>query len=217
MKTELRLTVAAIAAMLPLLSANATQTINLGTQPGLPSIPGTGGVVPNGYAGFNWYGAENDELADATSTFFDSAYVTQFGRTAAFDLDSMVVTSLNSDVPSGGDTTNYSTVISGYYNGTLVKTVTESYGWGGAVLSGINLNGVNDVQFATTEISTIYGEPGTFRSGDFTLVQQLTVGNYTGVAKAPEMDPTMAASALTLLAGSLLVLRGRRSKSQASA
>jgi len=129
----------------------------------------------------------------------------------------MVVTSLNSDVPSGGDTTNYSTVISGNYNGRLVKTLTENYGWGGAVLSGLNLDGVNDVQFATTEITTVYGEPGTFRSGDFTLVNQLTVDNYTGVAKAPEMDPATAASALTLMFGSLLVMRGRRPKSHRQA
>src|SRR6202041_4179606 len=111
MKTELRLTLAAIVATLPLISANAAQTLNFG-----PSLPP--GTVPDGYAGFNWHGAQNDVFADTTPSFFGSAYITEMSRTAAFDLNSMVVQNLNSDVPSGGDTTAYTTVVSGYLNGT---------------------------------------------------------------------------------------------------
>ena len=58
MNTELRLTVAAIAATLPLLSAGAAQTINFGPNRGLPA----GGTVPDGYAGFDWHGAMNGGL-----------------------------------------------------------------------------------------------------------------------------------------------------------
>ena len=42
------------------------------------------------------------------------------------------------------------------------------------------------------------------------MVTQMTVDNFTGVAKAPEMDPAATASAARLLLGSLLVIRGRR-------
>jgi len=211
MKTELRLTVAAIAVTLPLLCANASQTIDFGQN--LPA-----GTVPDGYAGFNWHGAQNDVFADTTSSFFGSAYITEMSRTSAFDLNSMVVQNLNSDVPSGGDTTAYTTVISGYLNGTLVESLTKSYGWGGGTVLSLNMDGVNDIKFKTTEINTRFGQPGVFTSPDFTLVSQLTVDNFSTVAKAPEMDLATAASALTLMVGSLLVIRGRRAtRSPASA
>jgi hypothetical protein len=211
MKTELRLTAAAIAATLPLLCANASQTIDFGQN--LPA-----GTVPDGYAGFNWHGAQNDVFADTTSSFFGSAYITEMSRTSAFDLNSMVVQNLNSDVPSGGDTTAYTTVISGYLNGTLVESLTKSYGWGGGTVLSLNMDGVNDIKFKTTEINTRFGQPGVFTSPDFTLVSQLTVDNFSTVAKAPEMDLATAASALTLMVGSLLVIRGRRAtRSPASA
>jgi hypothetical protein len=78
------------------------------------------------------------------------------------------------------------------------------------------MDGVNDIKFKTTEINTRFGQPGVFTSPDFTLVSQLSVGNF--VAKAPEMDPATAASALTLMVGGLLVIRGRRAtRSPASA
>jgi len=207
MKTELRLTVAAIAATLPLLYANASQTIDFGQN--LPA-----GTVPDGYAGFNWHGAQNDVFADTTPSFFGSAYIAEMSRTAAFNLNSMVVQNLNSDVPSGGDTTAYTTVISGYLNGTLVESLTEGYGWGGGTVLSLNMVGVNDIKFTTTEINTRFGQPGVFTSPDFTLVSQLTVD--TTVAKVPEMDPATAASALTLMVGSLLVIRGRRAKRPAA-
>jgi hypothetical protein len=139
-------------------------------------------------------------------------------RTSAFDLNSMVVQDLNSDVPSGGDTTAYTTVISGYLNGTLVESLTKSYRWGGGTVLSLNMDGVNDIKFKTTEINTRFGQPGVFTSPDFTLVSQLTVDNFSTVAKAPEMDLATAASALTLVVGSLLVIRGRRAtRSPASA
>ena len=203
MKTELRLTVAAIAATLPLLCANASQIIPFG-----PSLPA--GTVPDGYAGFNWHGADNAELLDTSG--FDSAFITEMSRTTAFDLDSMVIQNLGSDTPSGGDTTAYSTVISGFLNGTLVERLTENYGFGGGNPLTLNMDGVNDVTFTTTEITTRFGQPGVFTSPDFTLASQITVDKFSPVAKAPEMDPATAASALTLMLGSLLVFGGRRAK-----
>jgi len=207
MKTEIRLTVAAIAATLPLLCANASQTINFGQN--LPA-----GTVPNGYAGFNWHGAQNDVFADTTPSFFGSAYITEMSRPAAFDLNSMVAQNLNSDAPSGGDTTAYRTVISGYLNGTLVQSLTENYPWGGGTVLTLNMDGVNDIKFKTTEINTRFGQPGVFTSPDFTLASQLSVDNFA--TKAPEMDSATAASALTLMIGSLLVIRGRRAKRPAA-
>ena len=46
------------------------------------------------------------------------------------------------------------------------------------------------------------------------MVTQMKVDNFSGVARAPEMDPAATASAVTLLLGSLLVIRGRRQKMQ---
>ncbi|MGB6306830.1 MAG: hypothetical protein WBF89_03470 [Steroidobacteraceae bacterium] len=202
MKKELSLLAAAFAAMLPFAAANAWQTIEFG-----PSLPS--GTVPNGYAGFNWYGAQNDVYADSSATFFDSASVTEFGRSQAFDLNSVDFLTLNSDVPSGGDTAAFTTVISGYLNGTLVQKLTENYAWGGGNFAGLNLDGVNQVTFNTTITTTAFGIPGSSTGSDFTLVNNLNVGN---AAKAPEMDPASAAGALTLLVGGLLVLRGRRAR-----
>jgi hypothetical protein len=208
MKKELRLTVAAIAATLPLLCANASQTIDFGQN--LPA-----GTVPDGYAGFNWHGAQNDVFADTTPNSFGSAYITEMSRTAAFDLNSMVVQELNSGAPSIGETSNYTTVISGYLNGTLVETLTEKFPFGGGTLLTLNMDGVNDVKFTTVNIRTDFGVPGSTTNPDLTLVSQLTVDNFS-VAKAPEMDPATAASALTLMVGSLLVIRGRRAKRPAA-
>ena len=132
-------------------------------------------------------------------------------RTAAFDLDSMTV--VESYLPCCHELPTFSTVISGYYNGTLVKTVTEeqnSYYGGGNMA--INMDGVNDIKFATTiSILTYYyeGPPSLVSYPYVTLVSQMSVDNFSGAAKAPEIDPTATASALTLLLGSLLVIRGR--------
>jgi len=200
MKTELRLTLAAIVATLPLMSANAAQTLNLG-----PNLPA--GMVPDGYAGFDWHGAQNDVFADTTATSFGSLFITELSRTAPFDLNSMVVQDLESDAPSIGETSNKRTTISGYLNGTLVETLTENYAFGGGALLTLNMDDVNDVKFTTSDIRTVTGV-GTITGGDLTLVSQLTVDNVA--AKAPEIDPATAASALTFLIGGLLVVSGRR-------
>jgi hypothetical protein len=201
MKAELRLTLAAIVATLPLMSANAAQTLNFG--PNLPS-----GTVPDGYAGFDWHGAQNDVFADTTPSFFGSLFITELSRTAPFDLNSMVVQELNSDAPSIGETSNNTTTISGYLNGTLVDTLTESYAFGGGTLLTLNMDDVNEVKFTTTNTRTVSSPPLTISGPDLTLVSQLTVDNV--VAKAPEIDPATAASGLTLLIGGLLVISGRR-------
>jgi opacity protein-like surface antigen len=201
MKTELGLTLAAIVATLPLLSANAAQTLNFG-----PSLPT--GTVPDGYAGFDWHGAQNDVFADTTVDFFGSLFITQLSRTAPFDLNSMVVQELNSDAPSIGETSNNTTTISGYLNGVLVDTLTENYAFGGGTLLTLNMDDVNDVKFTTTNTRTVSSPPLTISGPDLTLVSQLTVDNV--VAKAPEIDPAAAASALSLLIGGLLVITGRR-------
>lgn len=201
MRTESGLTLAAIIATLPLLSANAAQTLDFG--PNLP--PGT---VPDGYAGFDWHGAQNDVFADTTVDFFGSLFITELSRTAPFDLNSMVVQELNSDAPSAGETSNNMTTISGYLNGTLVDTLTENYAFGGGTLLSLNMDGVNDVKFTTSNVRMVFGQPVFISSPDLTLVSQLTVDNF--VAKAPEIDPATAASALTLLIGGVLVSTGRR-------
>jgi hypothetical protein len=210
MQMELRLMVAAIAATLPLLSAGAAQTINFGPSSGLPT-----GTVPNGYAGFDWHGAQNDVFFDQTSTGFGSAYITEMSRTSAFDLDSMVVSPLESSLPSPGEISNLTTTITGYLNGTLVETLTETYS---AIATGnpliLNMDGVNDVKFKTVETLTELDVPGhpSFTGPDLTMVTQMKIDNFSGVARAPEMDPAATASAVTLLLGSLLVMRGRRQK-----
>jgi hypothetical protein len=208
MKTEIRLTVAAVAAMLPLISANASQVINFG--PGLAD-----GTIPDGFAGFEWHGAQNDVLADTTFSSFGSAFISEMSAAAAFDLETITIQNLNSDAPSPGDTTNYITVISGFLNGTLVETLTENYGFGGGNVLSLNMDGVNDIKFTTTEVNTRSGESGVFTSPDLTLISQMTV-DKSSVQQAPEMDAGTAASALTLLIGSLLVIRGRRDKNLAA-
>jgi opacity protein-like surface antigen len=201
MKTERGLTLAAIVATLPLLSANAAQTLNFG--PNLPT-----GTVPDGYAGFDWHGAQNDVFADTTVDFFGSLFITQLSRTAPFDLNSMVVQELNSDAPSIGETSNNTTTISGYLNGVLVDTLTENYAFGGGTPLTLNMDDVNDVKFTTTNTRTVSSPPLTISGPDLILVSQLTVDNVA--AKAPEIDPAAAASALTFLIGGLLVITGRR-------
>jgi opacity protein-like surface antigen len=206
MKKELGLTLAAIVAMLPLLTANAAQTIDFGSN--LPT-----GTVPDGYAGFDWHGAQNDVFADTTPSFFGSAFITEFSRTAPFDLNSMVVQELNSDAPSIGETSNNTTTIFGFLNGTLVDTLTENYAFGGGTLLTLNMDDVNEVTFTTSNVRTVFGQPVIIRTPDLTLVSQLTVDNVS--ARAPEIDAATAASALTLLMGGLLVITGRRTPHRA--
>jgi hypothetical protein len=198
MKKELGLTLVAIVATLPLLSATAAQTLDFG--PNLPT-----GTVPDGYAGFDWHGAQNGVFYSTND--FASLFINEMSRAAPFDLNSMVVRELMSSVPSPGETSNYVTTISGYLNGTLVQTLTENYAWGSDPLLTLNMDGVNDVKFATSNLRTSDAFPGTRSGGDLFMVSQLTVAN--SVTMAPEMDPTTAASAFTLLIGGLLVMTGR--------
>jgi hypothetical protein len=217
MKREFRLTVAAIGATLPLLGAGAAQTITFGPS---ATFSPTTGTVPDGYAGFDWHGATNDVVSDLGTDLewgYTSASITEMSRTAAFDLDSM--TTVASYFPEDHELPSFSTVISGYYNGTLVKTVTEeqtSYYGGGNMA--INMDGVNDIKFATTiSILTYYyeGPPSLVSYPYVTLVSKMSVDNFSGAAKAPEIDPTATASALMLLLGSLLVIRGRPARDAA--
>ena len=204
MKKELHLTLAAIVATLPLLTANSAQTIDFGSN--LPT-----GTVADGYAGFDWHGAQNDVFADTTPSFFGSVFITEFSRAAPFDLNSMVVQELNSDAPSIGETSNNTTMIFGYLNGKLVDTLTETYAFGGGTLLALNLDDVNAVKFETTNVRTVFGQPVIITTPDLTLVSQLTVDK--SATRAPEIDPSTAASALTLLIGGLLVITGRRHSS----
>ena len=199
MKMELRLTVTALAAALPLI-ANASQTINFG-----PSVPT--GIIPDGFAGLDWHGAQNGVFF--TTNDFNSTTLSELSAPSAFNLDSIVFENLMSDVPDGGDTSNFTTVISGFLNGTLVDSITENYNWGSENLLPLNMDDVNDVKFTTTHITTRFGEPGVFTSGDFTIASHMTVDKFTAT-KAPEIDVTSAAGGLTLLIGSLLVINGRR-------
>jgi hypothetical protein len=214
MKTELRLTVAAVAAILPLLSASATQTINFGPAPlGPPDGP-----VADGYAGFDWHGAQNDVFFDQTSSGFGSAFITEMSRSSAFDLDTVTFSALESDTPSPFEIVEVQTTISGYLNGTLVGSVIETYSPVAAFSPlTLNLDGVNDVKFKSVEIRTVLDEPGnpTFTGPDLTMVTQMTVDNSTGTNRAPELDAASTASALTLLFGTLMVMGGRRARSRA--
>jgi hypothetical protein len=206
MKTELGLTFAAIVATLPLLSANAAETLEFG--PNLPT-----GTVPDGYGGFDWHGAQNGVFYSTND--FASLYVTEMSRAAPFDLNSLVVRELMSSVPSPGETSNYMTTISGYLNGTLVQTFTANYAWGSDPLLTLNMDNINDVKFATTNIRTSDAVPGTFSIGDLFMMSEVTVTKSVTMAVAPEMDPATAASAFTLLIGGLLVMtsRARRTRS----
>ena len=94
-----------------------------------------------------------------------------------------------------------------YLNGTLVQTFTANYEWGSDPLLTLNRDNINDVKFATTNIRTSDAVPGTFSIGDLFMVSEITVSHAMTVA--PEMDPTTAASALTLLIGGLFVIASR--------
>lgn len=122
--------------------------------------------------------------------------------------------SRDSDAPSIGETSANTTTISGYLNGTLIKTLTENYVFGGGSLLTLNLDGVNDVKLATSNTRMVFGQPVIISNPDLTLISQLTVAN--SVAKVPEIDPATATSALTLLIGGLLVSTGRRLKCPAA-
>ena len=214
---EIRRSIAAVIATTPFylfaILANA-QTINFGD-----SLPG--GPVAAGYDGFQWGTGANQAVnyvSDTSSPYFlyltsPAAAVVEFGRTSLFDLNSVNFQILISGQTALDSFDNYSTVVSGYQGTTLVKSVTENYpGAGNDLFTGLNIDGVNRITFTTTDTSG-YLDPETGKpivSASFTspgvFVDQLKVSNFQS---APEIDPASAVTALTLLLGSLAVLRGR--------
>jgi hypothetical protein len=225
MKRNIRRILALIAVVAPLALLASTansETINLGTNPPAGNGPsGAFSTLPNGYDGFNWDGAIIDNGSYPFWITGPAAQVDQFSSTQAFDLTGLTIRNWYSEGPSGGgDYADYSTVISGYLNNVLVKSVTENYTWGLGSFSGLNIDDVNKITFKTTvNLGTFYCCPP--NSGpiiikttgpDETFVGSLTLNS---VGKAPEIDPATAVSALTLLVGGLLVLRGRRNPSSA--
>jgi hypothetical protein len=179
------------------------------------------GPVAPGYDGFQWgTGAKQaiNYVDDGSSPYFlystaPAADIVGFSRTRLFDLNSVGLQFLVSQISYEDSFDNLSTVISGYRGTTLVKSVTENYGGvSGNEFTGLNIDGVNKITFKTTDtfgyLDPNTGNPivaGTFTSSD-ALVDRLKVSNFR---TAPEMDPSSAVAALTLLLGSLAVLRGR--------
>ena len=214
---EIRRSIAAVIAAAPFcLFANVAdaQTINLGD-----SLPG--GPIAAGYDGFQWGTGANQAVnyvSDTSSPYFlystgAAANVVEFGRTNLFNLNSVDFQILVSGMTALDSFDNYATVVSGYRGTTLVKSVTENYpGAGSDLFTGLNIDGVNRVAFTTTDtygyLQLATGNPVV--SGSFTspgvYVDQLKVSNFHS---APEIDPASAVTALTLLLGSLAVLRGR--------
>jgi hypothetical protein len=214
---EIRRTIAAAvswAALLLFFAPSAafanSQTINFGAN--LPAGP-----VPAGYSGFNWGAGANQAVnsgPDAAIYYLTSpaASIVEFGRTGLFDLNSVDYQVLVSGETGLGSFDNYTTVVSGYRGTTLVKSVTENYpGFGGDRFNGLNIDGVNKVSFSTRDtfgfLDTLGNMVVSGTSAAATFVDQLTLSSVTA---APEIDPASALSALTLLLGSLAVLRGRR-------
>ena len=211
---ELRRMIAALAMSVPLslfATLAGSQTINFGAN--LPAGP-----VPAGYAGFDWGTGANAAInsgPDAAIYYLLSpaAYMVQFGRTSLFDLNSVGFSMYVSDLSYEGNFNNLTTVVSGYRGTTLVKSVIEHYTSSGPdSFTGLNIDGVNKITFSTTDTVSYLNGSGnpvivSTNAPDSTFVDQLKVSSYK---TAPEIDPASAASALTLLLGSLAVLRGRR-------
>jgi hypothetical protein len=190
-------------------AAHCAQTINFGQN--LPDGP-----IANGYAGFNWGSADNDPDGGFGLTAF-SASIDQFSRSTPFNLDSASFANFLSEGTGDGDFADFTTVIDGYRGNHLVKSVTENYGADSdASFSGIAIDGVTKITFSTHVLETdefccdSQGNIVTqvIQNGpDSTLVSSLKVSDF--VAKAPELDSSSAAAALTFFLGSLAVLRGR--------
>jgi hypothetical protein len=202
---------AAVAACLGLFASIASsKTIDFGQN--LPD-----GAIAPGYAGFNWGSAVNDPFGGGFGLTEFAASIDQFSRNAPFDLNSVTFQNLVSEGGGDGSTANYTTVISGYLGNTLVRSVTENYaGFQDPTFAGLNIDGVNKITFSTiallqdTFCCDSHGNTITqtnFHGPDSTYVSSLNVSNFT---KAPELNDASAATALTLLLGSLAVLRGRR-------
>jgi hypothetical protein len=187
----------------------AGQTIDFGQN--LPSGP-----VPAGYAGFDWGSAVNDPFGGGFGLTNFSASIDQFSRSQPFDFNSVTFQNFESEAPGDGAGASYTTVISGYLNNTLVSSLTENYGWASGNFSGLNIDDVNKITFATKAVltDTYCCDSGGnivtttyFNGPDATFISSL---NVSGAKAAPEIDPASAASGLTLLLGGVAVLRGRR-------
>jgi hypothetical protein len=212
MKIRRIIAAAAVAAPLSLSASFASsQTINFGAN--LPAGP-----VPAGYSGFNWGTGVSQAInsgPDAAIYYLTSpaASIVEFGKTSLFDLNSVDYQVLVSGETGLGSFDNYTTVVSGYRGSTLIKSVTENYpGSGADLFTGLNIDGVNNVRFSTTDTYGYLGSGGHMvivgtNTPSQTFVDQLKVSRFTA---APEIAPVSAVSALTLLLGSLAVLRGRR-------
>jgi hypothetical protein len=217
MNMDIRRLIVAVIAGAPICLCAApagAQTIDFGD-----SVPG--GPVAPGYAGFQWGTGANQAINyvdDGNSPYFlystaPAADIVEFSRTKLFDLNSVDLQFLVSQISYEDSFDDLSTVISGYRGTTLVKSVTENYGGvSGSEFTGLNIDGVNKITFTTTDtfgyLDLDTGNPivaGTFTSHD-ALVDRLKVSDFHA---APEMDPGSAVAALTLLLGSLAVLRGR--------
>jgi hypothetical protein len=212
---DIRRTIAAaisLAALLFFFAPSAafanSQTINFGAN--LPAGP-----VPAGYSGFNWGTGANQAVNSGPDAFFltsPAASIVEFGHTGLFNLNGVDYQVLGSGETGLDSFDNYTTVVSGYRGTTLVKSVTENYpGSPGERFNGLNIDGVNKVSFSTSDTFGFLDSLGNMvvsgTSAAATFVDQLTLSSATA---APEIDPASALSALTLLLGSLAVLRGRR-------
>jgi hypothetical protein len=189
------------------------QTIDFGDN--LP-----GGPIASGYAGFQWGSGANQAINYTSLSGDNFLYTTgpaadifEFSRSSLFDLNSVDYQILISGMTGLDSFDNYSVVVSGYRGSTLVKSVTENFpGFGSDLFTGLNIDGVNRITFTTTDTSGYLdssGNPVVAGSSTYAgaLVDQLKVSNYNA---APEINSASAVSALTLLFGSLVVLRGRR-------
>src|ERR1700722_4646929 len=200
-----------VAALLFLFATSAafsSETITFGAD--LPAVP-----VPAGYGGFNWGTGANQAINSGPDAFFltsPAASIVEFGHTGLFNLNGVDYQVLGSGETGLDSFDNYTTIVSGYRGSTLVKSVTESYpGTAGNRFNGLNIDGVNKVSFSTRDTFGFLDSLGNMvisgTEAAATFVDQLTLSSVTA---APEIDPASAFSALTLLLGSLAVLRGRR-------
>jgi hypothetical protein len=214
---EIRRAIVAVSVAVPLLlfapcaAVASSQTIDFGAN--LPAAP-----VPAGYSGFNWGTGVNQAInsgPDAAIFALTSpaASIVEFGQAGLFDLNSVDYQVLISGETGLDSFDNYTTVVSGYRGTTLVTSVTQNYpGTGGNLFNNLNIDGVNKVTFSTTDTFGFLDSLGNMvisgAGAVATFVDELTV--TPAVTVAPEINPASAVGALTLLLGSLAVLRARR-------
>jgi hypothetical protein len=210
MNTHRAKCLAAVCAILAAAAAHADSTITFGT-------PG-GSNVPAGYGGFNWSSGGGPAINDdGLNPYYISApagIIDQFTSATPFTMTGVSFQNWMSEITGLGFVSQYTTVIDGYLNGTLVDTYSASYGWGAGVFSNLNIADVNKVTFQTsavfTDTSCCDGMGNlittvTTNPNDTTFISSVTVRNLS----VPEIDPSSAAGGLALLVGFLVVLQGR--------